>query len=813
MDKNTRIKILKQLVKTSGDVAETALSNEALKVEKVLESESRYDQLKEQLEVLSEFVFRVPNQSIQIIENFLDRLNTLELKHDNLLNLPVDELSKFESKDDLIKICLDLLVRLRFLEPEKVLTIVVKFCRDDNLIVSEHALSTLELFARYDIDIHYSGEHRAGLGYQPQLNILEWIELLNPSAMKRNCRALTELCDHLLSPNMTGTSTDYRSITWHRASVRVNEELKSIRSRALKTLKRLFDVAENVGQKISIINAMLQATRGPLTVYNEDLARLINENTIDILNYFESVVVSDELQVLQKIEHDVYWRYKNADAEEVKLKALEISKLLSGNGEYTIYKNLIGYEGVFGSWQDQPDDEKRFSEIDQIRTERAYKYADQIDSDNWEEWRSRIMKYSQIKSNDAATFPYFIKFLERFAESSPELAIEFLKQQSRQEFPFVTSMLIGLWKSKLKEQTHELILDWIKQDHQLAAIARLFYSNKNFDSEVLAILLKKGIARKDKVLLNTLIGVSATNYSLGGEDLVQTIMLPSIKTLSGVGDASWVNDFWLRKEAGTIVKDLDVDDRNILFEGLMPWNEIDYHVEDILTPIAEDDPISVIKFFGERIEKEKNKKFGSSYKATPFKFYRLHKTLSQSPKEIVREVRKWYQENYPMAQYEGPYLLSRIFSDFSKEFETELRKLVESREIQSIEFVTFVLQNYEGQTFLYDICREIVIALPEDSEHLVQVESILLSTGVVTGEYGFAEAWEKKIEELTPWLDDKNKSVQKFADKFITELKESADRDRIRAKERLILRKHAWGDSSEEANNESDIQTNGDIRT
>ena len=42
----------------------------------------------------------------------------------------------------------------------------------------------------------------------------------------------------------------------------------------------------------------------------------------------------------------------------------------------------------------------------------------------YEYWKQKILSYSEIKSNDLATFPYFGKFLEYFGNSNPNLAIK-----------------------------------------------------------------------------------------------------------------------------------------------------------------------------------------------------------------------------------------------------------------------------------------------------------------------------------------------------------------------------------------------------
>jgi hypothetical protein len=75
---------------------------------------------------------------------------------------------------------------------------------------------------------------------------------------------------------------------------------------------------------------------------------------------------------------------------------------------------------------------------------------------------------------------------------------------------------------------------------------------------------------------------------------------------------------------------------------------------------------------------------------------------------------------------------------------------------------------------------------------------VLRNTGVVRGEFGFAEAYEGKIENIKPWLNDENQKVQKFASRYVTALENSAGSERRRAEEDIELRKHAYGVREEE---------------
>ena len=84
------------------------------------------------------------------------------------------------------------------------------------------------------------------------------------------------------------------------------------------------------------------------------------------------------------------------------------------------------------------------------------------------------------------------------------------------------------------------------------------------------------------------------------------------------------------------------------------------------------------------------------------------------------------------------------------------------------------------------------------------VSMILRNTGVVTGEFGFAEAYEQKIEEIEPWPSDENERVRNFAADYVAGLENEAKSERRRAKEEIELRKHAYGVREEDAEGEGE---------
>ena len=139
-------------------------------------------------------------------------------------------------------------------------------------------------------------------------------------------------------------------------------------------------------------------------------------------------------------------------------------------------------------------------------------------------------------------------------------------------------------------------------------------------------------------------------------------------------------------------------------------------------------------------------------------------------------------------------MLKSIFPGFSEEFEAELMQLVQEGGDSNLEFVLGVLRNYHGEPFVYRLCKEIVKAVDSDNSLLNEVAVALETTGVVSGEFGMTEAYERKRQEVLDWASDPNDKVKAFAKRYIADLEQMRDAERKRAEESIALRKHSFGE-------------------
>src|SRR5437773_38218 len=98
MDIYLKQKALQQLVKTEGSAVQIALQKEGEKIASSLKSEAEYDIIKENLESLNIISYRIPGESLTIIESFLKRIEKLKLTYQPIIGIDESYLKKFKNK-------------------------------------------------------------------------------------------------------------------------------------------------------------------------------------------------------------------------------------------------------------------------------------------------------------------------------------------------------------------------------------------------------------------------------------------------------------------------------------------------------------------------------------------------------------------------------------------------------------------------------------------------------------------------------------------------------------------------------------------
>lgn len=800
---NARLKALARLAQSKSDAARTALSAELDEVTAILQGHTEYDRLLHSLEVLNVIGYRFGDRTVGVIEQFIQTIETRRLAYSQTHDAFADYIAKFSNAQSLIVKAIEVVVRLRYYETRAVFHILLGLYGHPSENVQKQVQSGLDSLAKYDLDVFYGEDRKGGLGTAPQNEMLEALERMDDSALKANQEASLRLLTGMLSPILEGVSWTYKAATISHSPIPALPPVSDIRKRSIRLLFRLYALAEHKQQKLAVMNALSEGTRTDQRSAADKTTRaMIAGNSVEVLAFFEQLVPTEDLQIVQGIESHSYGIFRDTLNEEVKSAALKIEQIIRENQEYAIYRTLVGFDGIFGRWSEYQIRGQQFEAIERERRQRASEFACSITADTYGQWRKRILEYAKTESNDLATFPVFYHFLAELAVAQPELALKIITEDTTEIARFLIPILVSLWNGSHRAHTRTLIESWIREaqpghDHHLFAAVKMFLSASELDIELLESLLQKATELKDVPSVRQVVTVAIVRGVGAGDAVLRRLLFPALDVLTGMRDANWIFEAWFRKEVKHLFVGMDAVGIEHVLRNLLVLDSINYYAEEVLDSLAQQSPEQVMRFLIARIALEARMRpddVHRDFEAVPHGFHRLDKVLAKIPGPAVGLVLEQYRDDATLFTYRGAKLLKDIFPTMSEEFEAELLQLVREGGDSNLEFVLGVLRNYHGEPFVHRLCKAVVKAADPDSPLLNEVALALQATGVVSGEFGMAEAYERKKQEVLDWLSDPDEQVRAFAKRYIADLEQMRDAEAKRAEEDIALRKHRFGE-------------------
>ena len=102
-------------------------------------------------------------------------------------------------------------------------------------------------------------------------------------------------------------------------------------------------------------------------------------------------------------------------------------------------------------------------------------------------------------------------------------------------------------------------------------------------------------------------------------------------------------------------------------------------------------------------------------------------------------------------------------------------------------------------TATHTVLKEIVSRFPDDDSKMSGVRIAIDSTGVVTGEFGMADAYRTKKGALGEWLTDERPAVNAFAKKHIAELGLMIASEQVRVEAAREMQKRDYDEEDDES--------------
>ena len=810
MDSATRIKVLGRLAQSRTPAAEEAVGRACAEAFTVLLESSDYNALEFALEVLATVGFRRSAGTVITVSQFLRSIGNRDLQHSDEFSGWGQVLNKYRGVYTLMSKAIKVLSGLRYLETPAVTEVLLWAAAHSEESVRKDADEALRSLAKYNLSVFYGAEDesRQGIGAAPQVAVLDTVESKGDSFFIEHLSGVLTLLEGLLSTSMESSKWSSSAVTLSRAVTPATGDIPTVRRRSVIVLKRIYGLVRTKRQKLSVIRTLNAAARAEnRAAVDENYAHMIAANAQEVLAFFAQIAEREpDLQIVQKIEHDSYWIHYHSPSDVVRSAALAVKAIIDANSEYTIYKTLIGFEGVFGEWSGSRRDGSYTVGAQDRRVQEAKVLAARIPVEGFDVWKQRILTFAQTESNDMATFPVFYEFLADVAALYPDFALDLLANDSDRLSAFLIPVLRGVWDSDRQGELLPLIERWIAESSSdakspLYACAKVFLSTKSINLDVLRRILAKAVQLKNVNVVRQVASVGIARSSDSGQrDELKSLFLQALSELTELGDASWVSEIWYRKEVKEAVAELSLAERQVVLKNLRFLPQIDYQAEDVLAVIAEREPREVVDFLCSRVYEPDEgagaeaANDGDGYEELPYQLYSLHEPLAANAAVVVQRVLDWYRKDASLFLYRGAKLLQVVFPEFPEPFQAALLQLIRTEGETELEFVSTVLRAYDGQSFIHPVAKQLIKALSPESELLNEISIALQSTGVVSGEYGMSEAYEKKRLEVLDWLEDPHERVRAFAAKYIADLESMRDFERRRADESIALRKFEYGE-------------------
>jgi ppGpp synthetase/RelA/SpoT-type nucleotidyltranferase len=706
--------------------------------------------------------------------------------------------------EGVVEVASDILTNFRYVDIEITFDAVCElFPGTQTEKERKHLLNVAERLAQHNLDVWKQ------VGPYVQTVLVQKIRQLDRVSWNTIRPVLIEVLGEVLKSEVHGTSSTYKTVTFHQSSAVASDALMRMRSEGIELLKELYRTASSEIEKRCAESAMFEAARAPSNGRaSNELLRNIKENAAIVVDFFAEIATTESYEMLQTTEYKLFWMYRNnqgvAGAQELDaalLKArdaltasiLKFRDVVNANRGFVVFKTLVGFESIFPPAWDNPEFDVR--EEASYREQRIDELVAGINEQNAEEWFTTIRRCAQTRSDDLATFPSFGQFLQKMSETKPKIVLGFIDRLDEPLTGFLGVILSGLARSDGHMALDAKMAEWLNQEKYLVEMAHYVQFAPKFDPVLLQKVLALGIKRRNDPVVVQVMASFARRYSEVPQGLIEGIFLPAIKYFTERRDARWINLVWfIPKERSPLIQ-LSAEQIDVVLKSLLYAPNIETHAEWVLRLLAEQRAESVFDFFGGRLRYSDAYDGEGKHEALPFQFYELHKSFVRIADHAVDTVRQWFASADGMFQFQAGHLLAISFPDYGQAFRGKLHSCVQSGNRNDIEFVVRVMSSYDGESFLNETCKTVVQALPIDDPLLENVEIILQSTGAVSGELGLVHAYTAKKQEVADWLVDPDSKVRAFADSYIRLLDRLAAAEQRRSEEDIEMRKRRYGES------------------
>jgi hypothetical protein len=411
-----------------------------------------------------------------------------------------------------------------------------------------------------------------------------------------------------------------------------------------------------------------------------------------------------------------------------------------------------------------------------------------IDMADTRNWRETLLRCAETDATDGATLPPFLTFLRGLGEARPHMVLGFIRDDNPVWERFLPDMFKGVESGGLAAELQELVGTWIDAGTHLGAVVRYLESANPFDADKLVRATRKAMAvADDRALLFAVSAINTRHRSVPGG--LWPIFAEAIRHLIANEYYRWTQFVWARTKEESIFYGLSEADAAVALDALRSLPDLDYRSESVLATIAADWPLLVIDYLADRVRRSRDLDL-REFEPLPRGFHVLQKVLPKEMEHLLSVSSELYKEDPASFRFRGVLLVSNVFPKFTPELNEPLLALARKGSDEDLHFLANLLGKYKSDAAIYGLCKEI-IARTEDQDVRTDVKMAMTTFGVVGGEYGFADAYQRVRDGVQQWLKDERGPVREFAKAYLHQLEQTIASERRSAQLQAEQRKRA----------------------
>lgn len=771
---------------------EEIFNSEIKNIADVVSSARDYNEIDDALTKLNQFAFKRPNETFAIISGFIPK-DDLDVKSYESSWGNIDG----KTYADTLSTALEILNQIRYLKTKE----IIKLYRD--------------LYKKYDKDIgvgkklnsnvssisEYSYQVVQKIGISPQMEIIKVLH--NRNILKnKDLDFYLEVAGHIANIEVTNQRmSDVYTLSLGWGVLNYSKVLATLRLEIIDKLIELMQETQSIRKKIDISDVLNKFVNHFLhddSNIPDGTAKMLLKEKVHIFKFYEKYVantlkkegllplylhIEESMGVDMGITSDKY--------ESILTK---IEAMLDSDELYDLFRTFVGDRMYFrknrGNYKDTAAELKNQKQM----------VLSKIDSKNIFEYAAKFDRILSFESDvDDWKFHELRTFLLELAHTKAELAEKII---SKKDYPNIFNQIgffsIGFAKSEVGSEAFEMTLKLITKYKLTNSIPKLCIAleYRIHDDQFSPILTElasytgrfKFLANENKrFLVGPILVLLILDFIKTNDEKLFISFLKNNKLFkSEIIDSISLNTHRFGDE-----KKIEFSE-NIKAELLKLLEEessIDYKSERLLMQIMPKSASEYFAFFERRISRgSPGRKYKDTYRYQPVP-YHIDKEFAEAIvsnddyQETVLNVLHSLNIDWTFRDSEISELVRRL-----GHYRKTLQKYIET--IDNDESIRKLLNFFSGSDPVSIDLVMAIISKTSNEELWSSAYSLLYSTGVVSGEYGLANAHRDKMNQIKKdYLNDKNDNIRGFSKMAIKFLDASIEDEIRRTDERNKLMK------------------------